>query len=138
MNTFQFCMSANDAVRLVIRKVPRIFVLSVDANRNIPAIAKKDRLGVSCLSRRLFHLPLLPMRLRLILLLTAALVFVPPAFGQSPSQWQQHVDYEMDLRLNTETHRVDGTSDSPTPTTRRTRSARSTTTSTPTPSSRPR
>ncbi|PSQ85477.1 MAG: aminopeptidase [Bacteroidetes bacterium QS_3_64_15] len=48
------------------------------------------------------------MRLRLTFLLTAALVFVLPAFGQSSSQWQQHVDYEMDLRLNTETHRVDG------------------------------
>ena len=102
-------MSANDAVRLVIRKVPRIFVLSVDANRNIPAIAKKDRLSDNCRclsSSFLFVLssdtpssdPLL----------AAALVFVLPAFGQSSSQWQQHVDYEMDLRLNTETHRVDG------------------------------
>ena len=48
------------------------------------------------------------MRPRLIPLLAAALIFVLPAFGQSSSQWQQHVDYEMDLRLNTETHRVDG------------------------------
>jgi hypothetical protein len=30
------------------------------------------------------------------------------ALGQSPSQWQQRADYEMDVRLTPETHRVDG------------------------------
>jgi len=48
------------------------------------------------------------MSIRLAPLLVAALVCVLPAAGQSPSQWQQHVDYDMDIRLNTETHRVDG------------------------------
>ena len=39
----------------------------------------------------------------------ALLLFcAPAALGQSPSQWQQRVDYEMDVRLNPETHRVDG------------------------------
>jgi len=45
---------------------------------------------------------------RLAPLLAAALLCVLPAAGQSPSPWQQHVDYDMDIRLNTETHRVDG------------------------------
>ncbi len=48
------------------------------------------------------------MTVRLAPLLAAALLCVPDALGQSPSQWQQHVDYDMDIRLNTETHRVDG------------------------------
>ncbi len=45
---------------------------------------------------------------RLPPLLAAILLCVPAALGQSPSQWQQRVDYEMDVRLNPETHRVDG------------------------------
>ena len=45
---------------------------------------------------------------RLPPLLAAVLLCVPAALGQSPSQWQQRVDYEMDVRLNPETHRVNG------------------------------
>ena len=45
---------------------------------------------------------------RVSLVLAAALFYVLPAVGQSPSQWQQHVDYDMDIRLDTKTHRVDG------------------------------
>ncbi len=48
------------------------------------------------------------MTARLAPLLAAVLFCVCPAFGQSPETWQQHADYEMDIRLNTETHRVDG------------------------------
>ncbi|MFB6099579.1 MAG: M1 family metallopeptidase, partial [Salinibacter sp.] len=48
------------------------------------------------------------MTTRLLPLLAAVLLCVPAAHGQSPSQWQQHVDYEMDIRLNTQTHEVDG------------------------------
>ncbi|MFB6277968.1 MAG: M1 family metallopeptidase [Salinibacter sp.] len=48
------------------------------------------------------------MTARLASFVAAALLCVPAAFGQSPSQWQQHVDYEMDIRLNPETHQVDG------------------------------
>ncbi|PSQ71560.1 MAG: aminopeptidase, partial [Bacteroidetes bacterium QH_2_64_26] len=45
---------------------------------------------------------------RLASFIAAMLLCVPTAFGQSSSQWQQHVDYEMDIRLNPETHQVDG------------------------------
>ena len=48
------------------------------------------------------------MTTRLAPLLAATLLYVLPALGQSPNQWQQHVDYEMDVRLNPETHQVDG------------------------------
>ncbi|WP_103027624.1 M1 family metallopeptidase [Salinibacter altiplanensis] len=49
------------------------------------------------------------MHARLSTLLFALLLCSPSlALGQSPSQWQQHVDYEMDIRLNPETHQVDG------------------------------
>jgi len=48
------------------------------------------------------------MTVRFAPLFAAALLFVPAALGQSPSQWQQQVDYDMDIRLNPETHRVDG------------------------------
>ena len=37
-----------------------------------------------------------------------ALLLVPAAWGQSPEDWAQEVDYDMDIRLDTETHRVDG------------------------------
>ena len=40
--------------------------------------------------------------------LLLVLFCVSAAHGQSPSEWQQHVDYEMDIHLDTETHRVDG------------------------------
>ncbi len=45
---------------------------------------------------------------RLAFFFAVMLLCVSAALGQSPSQWQQHVDYDMDIRLNTETHRVDG------------------------------
>ncbi len=48
------------------------------------------------------------MRARLSLLLLLLLCSPALAAAQSPSQWQQHVDYEMDIRLNPETHQVDG------------------------------
>jgi len=48
------------------------------------------------------------MRARLSLLLLLLLCSPALAVAQSPSQWQQHVDYEMDIRLNPETHQVDG------------------------------
>jgi hypothetical protein len=40
--------------------------------------------------------------------LLLVLFCVSAAHGQSPSEWQQHVDYDMDIRLNTDTHQVDG------------------------------
>ena len=48
------------------------------------------------------------MRARLSLLLLLLLCSPALAVAQSPSQWQQHVDYEMEIRLNPETHQVDG------------------------------
>mgnify|MGYP000680411821 CR=1 FL=1 len=48
------------------------------------------------------------MRARLSALLLLLLCSPALAVAQSPSQWQQHVDYEMDIRLNPETHQVDG------------------------------
>ncbi|MCS4156613.1 M1 family metallopeptidase [Salinibacter ruber] len=48
------------------------------------------------------------MRARLSLLLLLLLCSPALAVAQSPGQWQQHVDYEMDIRLNPETHQVDG------------------------------
>ncbi|MCS3656949.1 M1 family metallopeptidase [Salinibacter ruber] len=48
------------------------------------------------------------MRARLSLLLLLLLCSPALAAAQSPGQWQQHVDYEMDIRLNPETHQVDG------------------------------
>jgi len=100
-------VSANAAAQFVIQKAPRIFFLFVDANRNIRDVRGMDRLGVG-----LFLLPPtsspFPMTTRLAPLLAIALFCVLPAAGQSPSQWQQHVDYDMDIRLNTETHHVDG------------------------------
>ncbi len=48
------------------------------------------------------------MRARLSVLLLLLLCSPVLAVAQSPSQWQQHVDYEMDIRLNPETHQVDG------------------------------
>ncbi|WP_263840318.1 M1 family aminopeptidase [Salinibacter sp.] len=48
------------------------------------------------------------MRARLSALLLLLLYSPALAVAQSPSQWQQHVDYEMDIRLNPETHQVDG------------------------------
>ena len=43
----------------------------------------------------------------LALVLLAGLLALPSR-AQSPEQWQQHVDYEMDIRLDTEDHLVDG------------------------------
>ena len=48
------------------------------------------------------------MRSRTTSLLAIALLLVPTAWAQSPEQWGQEVDYEMDIRLDTEQHRVDG------------------------------
>lgn len=48
------------------------------------------------------------MTARLAFFFAVTLLCVSAALGQSPNQWQQHVDYDMDIRLNTETHRVDG------------------------------
>ncbi|WP_263786462.1 M1 family metallopeptidase [Salinibacter grassmerensis] len=48
------------------------------------------------------------MRARLSVLLLFLLCSPALALAQSPSHWQQHVDYEMDIRLNPETHQVDG------------------------------
>jgi len=48
------------------------------------------------------------MLLRRVLALVVFLIGAPSAWAQSPSEWAQRVDYEMDIRLDTETHRVDG------------------------------
>ena len=48
------------------------------------------------------------MRSRLTALSLIALLLVPTVSAQSPEDWAQEVDYDMDIRLNTETHRVDG------------------------------
>lgn len=48
------------------------------------------------------------MTVRLPSLFLVCALGVSSAFGQAPTQWQQHVDYDMDVRLNTETHRMDG------------------------------
>jgi hypothetical protein len=48
------------------------------------------------------------MHVRTTALCLVALLLALPAGAQSPEQWGQDVDYEMDVRLNTETHRVDG------------------------------
>ena len=48
------------------------------------------------------------MRARLSALLLLLLCSPALAVAQSPSHWQQHVDYEMDIRLHPETHQVDG------------------------------
>ncbi len=56
----------------------------------------------------LLGLPPSPMTLRYALLLLASTLCLSPALAQSPEDWQQHVDYEMDIRLDTEQHRMDG------------------------------
>jgi hypothetical protein len=48
------------------------------------------------------------MRTRVPLLLLLALVLALPASAQAPEQWQQEVDYEMDIRLDPEDHQYTG------------------------------